>query len=114
MLDGLRRDEHAAEIRAVLAAPVEVAASGWHEIERTRASETACRHCGCVLAVVRLDAREADGRQLRQQLVEAHHGSRMREGGHATVLSHKGDRLGGTEPDARDVRGRVLREKRVE
>src|SRR5438067_6017749 len=38
----------------------------------------------------------------------------MRERGHAAVLSHERHGLDGTEPDARDVRGRVLREKRVE
>src|SRR5438067_2258547 len=38
----------------------------------------------------------------------------MRERGHAAVLSHERHGLDGTEPDARDVRGRVLRERRVE
>src|SRR5438105_323609 len=38
----------------------------------------------------------------------------MRKRGHAAVLSHERHGLDGTEPDARDVRGRVLREKRVE
>ena len=57
----------------MVATPVEVAASGWDEIEPAGMIEAARRHLGRVLAVVGLDPGEADGHQLRKQLVEPEH-----------------------------------------
>src|SRR5438477_7413612 len=114
MFDRLRWHEHAAEIDAVLAPAVKVAPAGGNEAVRACEMQETSGGLGCVLAVVRLDPREPDTHQLRQQLVEPEDRPGMRERRDAAVLSYEGHGLDRGEPHARNVRRRVFREQRVE
>src|SRR5256885_3364337 len=114
MLDRLRRDEHATQIGAVLAAAMEVTAARWDEIEFVREREAARGHLGRVRPVVGLDAGQTNRDQLRQQRIETDHRPGMRERWDPAVLPHKRYGFKGIEPDARDIGRRVLGDKRVE
>src|SRR5712692_5608831 len=112
--NAFRWHENAAEVGAVLATPVEIAAAGGHEVVAHGQTQALRRERRGVRGVVALDTSKTRFDQLRQQSLEVDNGPGMRERGHASVRARERDRLERRETDARDVCGRVLADERVE
>src|SRR6266566_2409094 len=112
--NAFRRHENASEVGAVLTAAMEIAATGGHELVAHAQTQTLRGERRRVRGVVALDAQETSPDELRQQAFETLDGAGMRERRDAAVLAHERDRFERCEPDARDVRGRVLADERVE
>src|SRR2546422_9810380 len=96
------------------AAAEDSAASRRYQRESSRERAELVRPFGGVTRVVDLEAGEPHRDELRQQLGQLVHGSRMCQRGRSTVFDHETHGLDGHEADARYVRGRILADERIE